>query len=146
MATDFHLLQIHTAFSTLTDAEHAPVTLQISPHAIATRHWPQGRPGPLQLERAIDDVENAIEQAGLTHGDRGVLRGSEDLGALLHPALYPAGITSREAVEAAFSRLVAAASGGAGHQAEASGESAAALLMVRELMHHLGFQALRTGG
>jgi hypothetical protein len=50
-------------------------------------------------------------------------------------------------VEAEFSRLVAA-SDAAGLDAglAPNGEAAAALLLVREVMHHLGFQALRIDG
>jgi len=145
MTSDPPLLQIDPDGCTLTDGRQPPVVLQVSPRTIAARHWPRGQPGALQLERAIDDVENAIEQAGLVHGDRGMLRVSAELGALLHPALLSAGLVPRDGVEAAFSRLVFA-SGAADPQHAAVGESAAALLLVRELMHHLGFQSLQTGG
>lgn len=99
------------------------------------------------MERAIDEVENAIEQAGWVHGDRGVLRVSAGLRELLPTPLPAPGANSRDDVEVAFSRLVAA-SGVAGPLAGLPniGEVAAALLMVRELMHHLGFQTLDTDG
>lgn len=145
MTIDAALLQATAGACTLTDGGHHPVLLAVSPHAIAQRQWPQGRPGPLQLEQAIDDVENAIEKAGLLHADRGLLRVDAGLSALLQPVLQGPATFGRDAVEAAFSRLVAA-SGPAGHAGAASGDSAAALLLVRELMHHLGFQALATGG
>lgn len=125
----------------LADGVQPAVMLDISPRSIAQRHWPHGQPGPLQLERAIDDVENAIEQAGLAHGSRHLLQVHTPLSSLLRPALATAGDHRREDVEDAFSRLVAG-SGSATDQPGADGEHAAALLLVRELMHHLGFQTL----
>ena len=145
MTSDLPLLQIHDDGCMLTNGIHPPVVLKVSPRTLCARHWPRGRPGALQLERAIDDVENAIDQAGLVQRDCEVLRVSAALGVLLQSALQTNGTADRDAVEAAFSRLVVA-SGVDGQHTAAVGESAAALLLVRELMHHLGFQTLATGG
>lgn len=147
MITPPPLLQFNADGSVLLNIEGRAVTLQVSPRSIAAHHWPHGTPGLLQLELAIDEVENAIEQAGLVHGDRGVLRVSAGLRELLPAPWRAPGTISRDDVEVAFSRLVAA-SGVAGPLAGLpnSGEVAAALLMVREIMHHLGFQTLDTDG
>ncbi len=144
MTTATHLLEIQADRSHLTGEQLQAVALPVSPATIATRHWPQGQPSLMALERAIDEVESAIEAAGLAHADRGVLRLGTGLGTLLQPALPATGPVARDAVEAAFSRLVANAGAGS-RQGAVGGESAAALLLVRELMHHLGFQALQSG-
>ena len=138
-------LRIEADRSVLLDGERGPVTLRVSPRTLVARHWPVGQPSPLQLERAIDDVENAIEQAGLSHADRGVLRAAASLRHALPQCFSASTQFSREDVEAEFSRLVAASST-PGHEAglAATGEAAAALLLLRELMHHLGFAALST--
>ena len=140
-------LQVAADFSVLLAAEGDPVTLDVSPRTLVARHWPQGRPGPLQLERAIDDVENAIAHAGLRHADRGVLHASASLRQVLPQQFSSAAEFSRDNVEAEFSRLVAA-SGAAVRDGRLApdGEAAAALLLLREVMHHLGFQTLRTTG
>ena len=61
------------------DGTRESASLAVSPRILADRHWPRGLPGALQLERAIDDVESAIEQAGLAHADRGVLLAASGL-------------------------------------------------------------------
>jgi len=145
MTIDAMLLQATADACTLSDGGLQAVHLAVSPHTIAQRHWPQGFPGSLQLERAIDDVEIAIERAGLLHAERGLLRVDAGLSALMPSTLQGPATFGRDAVEAAFSQLVAA-SDQVGHAGAAPGDGAAALLLVRELMHHLGFPALATGG
>jgi hypothetical protein len=141
-------LQTSAGLSILVDDEQRSVPLKLSPATIAARHWPLGRPSALQLERAIDDVEMAIEQSGLAHAERDELRTNPHLCGLLPPAFYAPGVFSRNAVEAEFSRLVATAEAVTGLRPAtvADGEAAAALLLLRELMHHLGFQSFRTIG
>ncbi len=145
-------LQIEVDCSVLLDDLREPVTLRVSPRTLVARHWPRSRPVPLQLERAIDDVENAIEQAGLGYAYRGVLRVTIGLRRLLpqrftSPANSPTEF-SRGDIEAEFSRLVVASGAAADLDAGPApdGEAAAALLFVREVMHHLGFHTLRIDG
>lgn len=145
MTTSPPSLHIEADRSVLLDSDRVPVTLRVSPRTLVARHWPVGQPSPLQLERAIDDVENAIEQAGLSHADRGVLYATESLRHVLPERFNASAQFSREDVEAEFSRLVAASStAGLDAGLAATGEAAAALLLLRELMHHLGFAALST--
>ena len=147
MTTPPALLQLDADGRVLLSAEGRAVPLQVSPRSITAHHWPHGTPGLLPLELAIDAVENAIEQTGLAHRDRGVLRLSAGWRELLPPPWSGPGTTSRDAVEAAFSRLVATSGAAGGHaEPQHGGEAAAALLMVRELMHHLGFHTLGTDG
>jgi hypothetical protein len=112
-----------------------PVALTTSPAMLAATHWPQGRPTPLGIEQAIDAVEDAIERAGLHHGDHQVLRWPHDEHGHLADLFGSQEVLSRDLVEAHFTRMAAQAPSW-------SGASAAALLMLRELMHHLGFQLL----
>lgn len=141
------VLHIEAERSLLIAPTGNPIALRVSPHSLATRLFLQGRPSALQLERAIDEVENAIEQAGLQHAGRGVLSAAASLRAELPPQLRGPAVFSRDEIEAEFSQLVAA-SGARGTAASlaAQGSPAAALLLLRELMHHLGFQAFSSEG
>jgi hypothetical protein len=122
--------------------------LAMSPKGLADRHWPRSEPGPLQLERAIDDIEIAIMQACLRHAERGVLLASESVQRLLPDLLRHGTPMSRDDIEARFNRLAASAlpSVRGDAELETAGESAAALVLLREVMHHLGFSALATRG
>ena len=143
--TSLPSLRVGADCSVLFDGERGPVTLRVSPRTLVARHWPKGQPGPLQLERAIDEVEDAIEEAGLSHADRGLLYATESLRHVLPQRFNASAQFSREDVEAEFTRLVTVPST-VGLDAELAwtSETAAALLLLRELMHHLGFAALST--
>lgn len=102
-------------------------------------------PTAVEIERAIDLVEDALGASGLAHGARGELAVAGPL------PLAALGLTggivrlSRDAVEARFERLAAAAIGqpgaAAGMTLDAPG--AAALLILRECLHHLGYEGVR---
>ncbi len=130
------------------DGAREDASVPVSPKALAERHWPRGEPGPLQLERAIDDIEIAIMQAGLRHAERGLLLASESVQRLLPELLRHGTPMSRDDVEARFNRWAAPALPSVRGDAalEPAGESAAALVLLREVMHHLGFSALATTG
>ena len=138
------VLTSHADRAVLSDGGGAATVLACGPALLAARHWPHTRPTPLQMERAIDDVEAAIEQTALVQAPRGCLILDETLSGLLAPVLDRGTTVSLDEVERAFSALVSAAQRGPGvGTADAlQGVRAAALLMLRELMHHLGFQSL----
>lgn len=146
MTTSTATLQVDDERSVLIEDGREPVTLPLSPRLLAARHWPRGRPSLLQLEQAIDDVESAIEQAGLRQASRHTLVASACLRQALPRRFSTASAFSRDEIESEFSRQVRE-SGAAAPPAEVApdGLAAAALLLVREVMHHLGFQVLRTG-
>ncbi len=124
---------------TLTDGSGRAVVLGLDPARLASRHWPSVPPRAIDLERAIDAVEEAIEAGPLRNTPRGVLLLSGEVSAqmpLWHD-IEAGALLSRDEVEQAFSRVVA--SPGA---STPPGETVAALLMLRELMHHLGFSHL----
>jgi exopolyphosphatase/pppGpp-phosphohydrolase len=117
------------------------VTLGVGPRGLAEdvlRHEP---PTPAELERAIDLVEDALTVSRLAHADRGALA-IADTDLLSLPGLAAQGASlTRDDVEALFQQLAAravcpaAATSGLPHGRDV----AAALLILRECMHHLGF-------
>jgi hypothetical protein len=88
----------------------------------------------------------AIMRTGSQHAERGVLLATESLQQLMPDLLRRGKQLTRDDVEARFTRLAASAlgtdRGDAG--ADSFDESAAALLLLREVMHHLGFSTLAT--
>jgi exopolyphosphatase/pppGpp-phosphohydrolase len=95
-------------------------------------------PRPQELERAIDHVEDELMRAVAWSAGPTTL-------ATEHPLVLglaqPGAVVQRDAVEALFQRL---ASGALGDPSALKGlpsgrEAAATLLILRELMHHLGF-------
>jgi exopolyphosphatase/pppGpp-phosphohydrolase len=121
----------------------AVVALGIETVAAHFRHAPPTGP---ELERAIDAIEDALMATGLAQGRRGSLATTNALLQSL-PGLQGAGLNLDE-VEALFQRVALAASGPstALGSLPADRESAAALLILRETMHHLGFDRVQWSG
>ena len=118
------------------------VELPIGPQGLtrhALRHEP---PTAAELERAIDLVEDALARwPGDLSASRELVTADPLLRAL--PGLDQPGSTlGRDAVEALFQRLASRALGTPVAEAELpnGGLIAAALLILRECMHHLGFE------
>jgi hypothetical protein len=132
----------HTRLSVLAQGE---VRLLVSPSLLARRHWPDRRPTSLLLELAIDDVEAAIDMAKIPHAERGLLLATASVTALVSLLSTSSSDVSRDLVEEAFSKLVAEShERGAKELAQTlNGEHAAALLILREILHHLGFHGVR---
>lgn len=104
-------------------------------------------PTAIEIERAIDRVEDALGASGARQSERGELR------VAYPPLLAALGLTadgmrlSRDEVEARFERLAAAALGQPGALAGVPVDraGAAALLILRECMHHLGYSGVHRG-
>ncbi|MBX3607635.1 MAG: hypothetical protein KF788_20310 [Piscinibacter sp.] len=120
------------------------LVLPIGPQQLAERF--RDPPTPTDIEHAIDLIEDAI--GGL---DRGPLAGQADL-ETAEPLLFtlpgfeaPAAVLTREAVEALFQRLASRAFGArvASTDLPPGRELAAVLVILRECMHHLGFDRVR---
>lgn len=105
------------------------------------RHDP---PTPFEMEQAIDAVEDALTSSRLQHAERGELVTTDPL---LQAWVATGGLQgdaarlTRDEVEALFQRLASAT---LGHPRALAGlpsgrEAAAALLILRECMHHLGY-------
>ena len=132
--------------TTLSSDDGGVVTLGPSPATLAATCFRNGRPTAVELERAIDIVEDALMAAKPppAPGD-GHLTTSEPILRRL-PGLEAVGATlSRDAVETLFQQLASFALGMPDpHGAKvAERETAASLLILRECMHHLGFDSVR---
>ena len=132
--------------STLLEFDGAEtVMLPVGPRGLAEdvlRHDP---PTPAELERAIDLIEDALTGTRLARADRGDLVTAEALLRVL-PGLDAAGAgLTRDAVEALFQRLASRALGTPVAAADLphGRDIAAAILILRECMHHLGFDRVR---
>lgn len=116
-------------------------TLRVGARGLAEdvlRHDP---PTPAELERAIDVVEDALTASRLQHrGDLGELVTADAL-LLALPGLDEGAALTRDAVEALFQRLASRSLGTPVAAAELrhGRDIAADLLILRECMHHLGF-------
>ena len=141
-------LRLDTQRTTLT-AESAPeVALAVGARDIAGRFFRHAPPTPFELERAIDAVEDALTSSRLQHAARGELVTNDPLLREWVTASSPQGDgvrLTRDEVEAMFQRLASASLGHppalAGLPTE--GDAAAALLILRECMHHLGYGGIR---
>lgn len=106
------------------------------------RHDP---PTPAELEQAIDIVEDALMATHLAHAVRGELLTSDALIRSM-PGLHDDGShLMRDEVEALFQRMASVSLGnpGALGNLPAGNRACAALLLLRECMHHLGYAAVR---
>jgi exopolyphosphatase/pppGpp-phosphohydrolase len=150
--TALHIGAQHTAVVSGCDAEPATtLVLAIGARKTARDFFRRSLPTPLEMENAIATVEDEVTRAVAV-----VARGSTLHGA--DPAVREiarlAGVASGgrgapvtlvlEAMEQTFNRLVAVAEGRPARQEGLpdSAEFAAALLILREFMHHLRFDAI----
>lgn len=104
------------------------------------RHDP---PTPAELERGIELVEDALAAARLPKADRGTLLAAGAVHAL--PGLQaPEAVLPLDVLEALFQRLTSRALGTPVSEEELppGQEIAATLLLLRECMHHLGFDQI----
>jgi len=139
------LLRLDAHRVTLSGGDGAEAVIGVGVQDILERCFRHHPPAAVEVERAIDLVEDALSASGLVHGARGEL-------AIVGPLpLAALGLTddgmrlSRDAVEARFERLAAAALGqpGAAAGMALDAPAAAALLILRECLHHLGYEGVR---
>ena len=139
------VLRLHAGRTTLSGGAAPEVTLGVGVDDIAARLFLHEPPTPIEIERAIDAVEDALAATGLRHGERGDLLVADP--ALLAPLGLAGGGArlSRDEVEARFERLAAASLGQPGALAGMALDrrGAAALLVLRECLHHLGYAGVR---
>ena len=141
---DTTTLTVETGRLVLRGAAVGEVTvgLDLGQVAALLRHHP---PTGAEIERAIDLIEDALMATGLVQVRRGSLTIADTAGPLAAASFIGAlsGL-GLEQVEAMFQRLAAAASGPSSvlDGVPADPMSASGLLVVRELMHHLGFDRL----
>lgn len=122
-------------------------TLHVGPQGLADTVLQHDPPTPAELERAIDLAEDALTGVHIASADSDRLVTADSL-LLALPGLGPqGGRLTRDAVELLFQRLASRALGTPVPAAELPDgrETAAALLILRECMHHLGFGSIDVG-
>jgi len=107
-------------------------------------------PSPAALERAIAAIEDAVEQARpLTAGRRVVLTGDAVFADVARRVGTSNGHLTLEAVEQRYQEIANAAMGGvtsSGQAVEWNRQQMATVVILRELMHHLGLAEVAVGG
>jgi exopolyphosphatase/pppGpp-phosphohydrolase len=136
-------LQMDARRITLTTEPAAALAVEIGYGSVAEKFFRHDPPTAGELESAIDAVEDALMGSRAQRVEAGTLVISDDIQRRL-PGVLPDGTTTIEEVEARFQRLASASLGHPRALADgpASSEVAAALLILRECMHHLGFARL----
>ena len=137
-------LQLDPQRTTLTREPAAGVALEIGYRSVRERFFKHDLPTPGELESAIDAIEDVLMASPAQRADGGTLVIGEEVRRRL-PGLLPDGTaTTLEDIEARFQRLASASLGHPGALATMpiGPESAAALVILRECMHHLGYARL----
>ena len=146
-ATLLHIGADHTVLQTRPDDRR---TMDIGSSSIARRFFRHDPPTSLELESAIDAVEDEamrvrslfVDTATLVSTDPGL----RELVSAADSTQKDDKVLTLDAVELLFQRL---ASASLGHPRAMDGmpagpEAAARLLILRELMHHLGYASIAT--
>jgi hypothetical protein len=133
-------LQMDARRTTLTTEPAAALVVAIGYGSVAEKFFRHDPPTPGELESAIDAVEHALMDSRAQRAEAGTLVIADDTRRRL-PALLPEATTTIDEVEARFQRLASASLGnpGALFDGPPGSEVAAALLILRECMHHLGY-------
>lgn len=124
------------------DSGAASMALDLGTDSTARLFFRSDLPMPVELERAIDHVEDELMRAVVwTAGSATLGTGHPLVQGLTQTDGLVGAVLTRDTVEALFQRL---ASGSLGDPSALKGlptgrEAAATLLILRELMHHLGF-------
>lgn len=140
-ATEIRMDEHRTTFS---DGAAPEVVVAVGARGLAEGLFRHDPPTSYEIERAIDRVEDALAATGLKHAVRGdLLTRDTQMHALL--GLRTAGDrVTRDEVELRFQRLASAPLGHLGlRDGLPTGPTAAALLILRECMHHLGYAGVR---
>jgi exopolyphosphatase/pppGpp-phosphohydrolase len=118
--------------------------LAVSPKRLAAEIFHHEPPTPRELEQTIDAVEDEVMRARSFAAGGGELFTSDAIVRSFAASEGRARTLPVDAVERLFQRLASASLGDpSALQGLPSGrEAAAALLILRELMHHLGFSAV----
>lgn len=123
------------------DDERRILTLGIGTHRTADDFLARTPTSPAALERAIAAIEDAVERARpLAAGRRVVLTGDAVFADVARRAGAGNGPLTLEAVEQRYQEIANAAMGAAapGQAAQWDRRQTATVVILRELMHHLG--------
>jgi hypothetical protein len=137
-------LQFEEQRTTLSGGTTPQVVLGVGIGDLASKVFRHDPPAPYEMEQAIDLVEDALAATGLKRAERAdLLISDEPLCTLLGLQSTGSRVTGEE-VEAKFQRLASVSLGHPGlldgmPSGGPGGRVAAALLVLRECVHHLGF-------
>jgi len=137
-------LRVDARRTTLTTEPASSVSLELGYQSVAETFFRHDPPTPSELELAIEAIEDALMSARAQKPDKGTLVTSDDIMRLI-PGLRPDGATTTlEEVEARFQQLASVSLGLPASRLDMplGRVSAAALLILRECMHHIGFEGL----
>jgi hypothetical protein len=129
--------------TTLSDGAAPEVVVAVGARGLAEELFRHHPPMPYEIEQAIDRIEDALAATGLKQAVRGDLR-TRDPQMLALLGLRTGGDrVTRDEVELRFQRLASASLGHPGlRDGLPAGSAAAALLILRECMHHLGYEGV----
>ena len=130
---------------TLSSAPEVDVLVPVGIDSLIDTIFRHDPPTPGEMERAIDMVEDALMATRLRQGERGELVTAEPMLRALPGFNAMDARLTLDQVEALFQRLASASLGDPSALADTPirGRAAAALLILRECMHHLGYVSVR---
>jgi hypothetical protein len=137
-------LRLQAQSTVLEFGDGRTVTLAVGARGLAEAVLRHDPPTATELERAIDLIEDALTGLRVVGVDRADLSTAAPLLQALPGLGAPGSGLDRDAVEALFQRLVSRALGTpvAVDELPHGRDVAAALLILRELMHHLQFGSI----
>ena len=140
-------LRLEAQRTTLADGTAPEVVLAVGVRGIADAFFQHDPPTPFEMEQAIDAVEDALTDTRLRHAARGELLTNDPVLRALPGLLVDGARLARDEVEVIFQRLASASLGHPGALAglPSGRDAAAALLILRECMHHLGYASIVAG-
>ncbi|MFM9899848.1 MAG: hypothetical protein ACKVOT_02440 [Polaromonas sp.] len=123
----------------------AVLVLQLGAKRTATDFFKHQPPSPLEIETAIMAVEDEVMRARAAVLGGPTLYATDDRVADMAVLLGSPAALTLEQVERPFNQLAARAEGRPASQLDIpdTPEFAATLLILREFMHHLGFEAVQ---
>lgn len=139
-ATRLHMQAQQTSLGT---EQGANTILAVGPQGVADAFFRHHPSLPNELERAIDAVEDALMHANVPRALGGALVTSDPILKSFLGFQAGAATVTRDHVEALFQRLAAASLGRPDDMSSLpQRRDAAALLILRECMHHLDFESV----
>ena len=145
MAVNRTHLRLGAERTMLSTPDSAQVVINVGTERLANDVFLHEPPTAVELERGITVIEDALMDTGLMHHSRGELATSDThLRSLVGPMAGSTPIPLAE-VEALFQRMAAVSHGSLARSSDPAftREASAALLILREIMHHLGYSAVQ---